>query len=69
MQVDSYVVSDNIVPELHYCRDVENYINSQLNSETYQDNSLSFVLPNNACKMPSVSLFLFTDKINQLSIF
>ena len=29
-KVDNYVVYDNTLTELHYCRDVENYINSQL---------------------------------------
>ena len=67
-KVDNYVAYDNTVTELHYFRDVENYINSQLYRETYCDNSLSFVLPKNACKMQSVILFLFTDKINQPSI-
>ena len=37
-------------------------------SKTYKDEFLSFVLSNNvcknACKMPSVVLFPFTDKIN-----
>ena len=40
--------------------------------KTYKDESLSFVLSNNvcknACKMPSVVLFLFTDKINGQNI-
>ena len=29
-KVDNYVVYNNTVTELHYCRDVENYINSRL---------------------------------------
>ena len=41
------VVYDNTVTELHCCRDVKNYINSQLYCETYKDNSL---LLSNSCK-------------------
>ena len=55
---DICVVYDNTVAELHCCRDVKNYINSQLYREVYQDNSLLFVLLNNVCKMLSVILFL-----------
>ena len=39
--------------------------------KTYKDESLSFVLSNvckNACKMPSVVLFPFTDEINGQNI-
>ena len=37
---DICVVYGNTVTELLCCRDVKNYVNSQLHSETYQDNSL-----------------------------
>ena len=73
-RIDNYAICGNTVTELCQLQRCEKLCETILICKfsallkTYKDESLSFFLSDNvcknACKMPSVGLFPFTDKIN-----